>query len=123
GSSLIGQQFTDPAYFHGRPSAVGYNAAGSGASNIGPTNPQLLSGNGSTVTLSAGATPPPGAVRVPGKPNTYYTPGSYLGTTTYAEQFREENGLSSDTPLPADIVTAIGSRLDPDISPQPAYLH
>src|SRR5215471_20054037 len=46
GSSLIGQQFTQPFYFHGRPSAVAYNAAGSGSSAIGPTNPQLLTGNG-----------------------------------------------------------------------------
>jgi potassium-transporting ATPase KdpC subunit len=122
GSSLIGQQFTDPAYFHGRPSAVGYDGAGSGASNIGPTNPQLLTGNGSTVTVNPGDTPPQGATPVPGKPNTYYIPGSYLGTTTYAEHFRKENGLSADTPLPADIATASGSGLDPDISPEAAYL-
>jgi K+-transporting ATPase ATPase C chain len=122
GSSLIGQQFSQPAYFHGRPSAVGYNAAGSGASNIGPTNPQLISGNGSYVTVSPGTTPPPGATPVAGKSNTYYVPGSYLGTTAYADQFRKENGLSADTPLPADIATASGSGLDPDVSPEAAYL-
>jgi K+-transporting ATPase ATPase C chain len=116
GSSLIGQQFTQPAYFHGRPSAVGYNAAGSGSSAIGPTNPQLLSGNGSTVTLTPGAAPPPDSTPVPGKPHTYYIPGSYLGVTNYAKQFRQENGLNATTPLPADIVTASGSGLDPDIS-------
>lgn len=38
----IGQQFTLPQYFHGRPSAVGYNAAGSGGSNKGPNNPEYL---------------------------------------------------------------------------------
>ena len=38
----IGQQFTLPQYFHGRPSAVNYNAAGSGASNKGPNNPEYL---------------------------------------------------------------------------------
>ena len=38
----IGQQFTLPQYFHGRPSAVDYNAAGSGASNKGPNNPEYL---------------------------------------------------------------------------------
>lgn len=122
GSSLIGQQFTQPAYFHGRPSAVAYNAAGSGSSAIGPTNPQLLAGNGGDVTVAPGATPPPGGTPVPGKPNTYYVPGSYLGVTTYADQFRKENGLSPDTPLPPDIVTASGSGLDPDISVQAAYL-
>lgn len=42
GSSLLAQKFTDPGYFHPRPSAVGYDSAGSGASNLGPTNPDLL---------------------------------------------------------------------------------
>ncbi|SFI37815.1 K(+)-transporting ATPase subunit C [Halpernia frigidisoli] len=38
----IGQEFKLPQYFHGRPSAVNYNAAGSGASNKGPNNPEYL---------------------------------------------------------------------------------
>lgn len=38
----LGQRFTEDRYFWGRPSAVGYNAAGSGGSNKGPTNPDLL---------------------------------------------------------------------------------
>jgi K+-transporting ATPase ATPase C chain len=45
GSSLIGQQFTDPKYFWGRLSATGpypYNASSSSGSNLGPTNPALL---------------------------------------------------------------------------------
>jgi len=44
GSELIGQQFDDPKYFWGRPSATSpfpYNAAASGGSNLGPTNPAL----------------------------------------------------------------------------------
>jgi potassium-transporting ATPase KdpC subunit len=38
----IGQSFTDPAYFWSRPSAVGYNAAGSGGSNKAPSNSAYL---------------------------------------------------------------------------------
>lgn len=44
GSSLIGQQFDDPRYFRGRPSATApgpYNAAASAGSNLGPSNPAL----------------------------------------------------------------------------------
>lgn len=44
GSSLIGQDFTDPKYFWGRPSATApqaYNGSASGGSNLGPTNPAL----------------------------------------------------------------------------------
>ena len=45
GSSLIGQQFTSPKYFWGRPSATGpmpNNASGSSGSNQGPLNPALV---------------------------------------------------------------------------------
>ena len=43
GYALIGQSFTQAKYFNGRPSAVAYNAAGSGGSNKGPSNPDYLS--------------------------------------------------------------------------------
>lgn len=103
GSDLLGQQWTSPKYFHGRPSATvnpatgtpePYAADNSTASNIGPTNKQLIDGNG----------------------------GSYKGVKNYADQFRKENGLAPNTPLPSDIVTASGSGLDPDISPEAAFL-
>jgi K+-transporting ATPase ATPase C chain len=44
GASLIGQNFTDPKYLWGRPSATSpmpYNAAASGGANLGPSNPAL----------------------------------------------------------------------------------
>ncbi|MEO8171876.1 MAG: potassium-transporting ATPase subunit C [Sediminibacterium sp.] len=42
GYKLEGQSFTKDEYFQGRPSAAGYNAAGSSGSNKGPSNPEYL---------------------------------------------------------------------------------
>ena len=89
GSRLIGQGFTDPKYFHPRPSAAGdgYDGTHSGATNWGPLSKKLID-----------------AVR------------------DRVAAYRAENNLPSDTPVPADAVTASASGLDPHISVKNALL-
>ena len=101
GSSLIGQQWTGPQWFHGRPSATTkpdpsnpagsisapYNAAASGGSNLGPTS-KLLAERISADRLAL-------------------------------EELQPE--LAGQL-LPADMLTTSGSGLDPDISPADAAL-
>ncbi|MCX2431438.1 MULTISPECIES: K(+)-transporting ATPase subunit C [unclassified Pedobacter] len=87
GYALLGQSFTKPAYFWGRPSAVNYNAAGSAGSNKGPSNPDYLKEVQSRIdTLLK------------------YNPGL------------------KKSEIPADMVTASGSGLDPNISEQGATI-
>jgi len=102
GSSLIGQAFSSPKYFHGRPSAAGdgYDASASSGSNLGPTSDKLING-----------------IHDPKDPS-----GDFDGIVDRARAFREENGLAADAPLPADAVTASGSGLDPHVSPATALL-
>lgn len=57
GSTLIGQDFTDPRYLWGRPSATGYDARTSGGRNWGPLDPRLTA----AVRERAAAVAAPGA--------------------------------------------------------------
>jgi potassium-transporting ATPase KdpC subunit len=96
GSALIGQEFKDDKYFHGRPSATSaadpndstktvpapYNAANSSGSNLGPTSKALSDRIKEDV-----------------------------------EKLKAENPNSA---VPVDLVTTSGSGLDPDISPDGA---
>jgi K+-transporting ATPase ATPase C chain len=62
GSALIGQPFSDPKYFWGRPSATSpmpYNGASSSGSNQGPTNPALKEAIEGRVKDLGGKTPVP----------------------------------------------------------------
>ncbi|WP_042252760.1 potassium-transporting ATPase subunit KdpC [Paracoccus sp. PAMC 22219] len=53
GSALVGQTFDSPEYLHPRPSAVGYDAAAAGASNLGPTNATMLADQTARATAYA----------------------------------------------------------------------
>lgn len=104
GSTLIGQPFTKPIYFHPRPSSAGsgYDASASSGSNLGPTSDKLING-------------------IPDDPKTK-SDESFAGIKQLAASYRTENGLSANAPLPADAVTRSASGLDPQISPENAAL-
>ncbi len=65
GSALIGQAFTSPRFFQGRPSATGYAANASSASNLGPTNPTLISDVAAALQGVLAANPGLSVARVP----------------------------------------------------------
>lgn len=87
GYALLGQSFSKPEYFWGRPSAVGYNAAGSAGSNKGPSNPDYLK-----------------------------------EVSNRIDTLLKYNPTIKRGDISADMVTASGSGLDPNISEQGAII-
>ena len=59
GSELVGQSFTKPQYFHGRPSAAGkgYDPTATGGTNFGPTSKKLIDGTKSAIAALTSANP------------------------------------------------------------------
>jgi K+-transporting ATPase ATPase C chain len=122
GSSLIGQQFTSPGYFHGRPSATTdvngspdpYNADNSSASNLGPTNPQLILNveqNADAIRCAEGLPPGPPPLVTPTPSAAPAAAGSPAAGSSSCAAVSQ-----SQTQIPVDAVTSSGSGLDPDIS-------
>ena len=87
GFANVGQKFSQPGYFNTRPSAVDYNAQGSGGSNKGPSNPEYLA-------------------QVKARLDTF---------------LRQNPGVKA-ADVPAELITASGSGLDPHLSPQGALV-
>lgn len=87
GYALLGQSFTKPEYFWSRPSAVGYNAAGSAGSNKGASNQDYLKQVADRI-----------------------------------DTLLKYNPSITKSDIPADMVTASGSGLDPNISEQGAII-
>ena len=141
GSSLIGQAFAKPEYFHPRPSAAGngYDATASSGTNLGPTSAKLLHGT----------------TKVDDKKNEVVDfDGINLRIVHYCvdnnipfessvplDQFKDAHGDLDDVklikafnddktplvfkakaPIPPDAVTASSSGLDPHISPANAEI-
>lgn len=105
GSSVLGQDFAKPEYFHPRPSAAGsgYDAANSSGTNLGPTSDKLING-------------------IVDDPETKDVDESFAGVKQLAEAYRAENGVPAGTKLPSDAVTRSASGLDPHISVENALL-
>jgi len=109
GSSLIGQSFTSPEYFHGRPSAAGAAASGSYV--------DVLDANGEPTGKSVPADPKDLTGVASSASNYGPTNPEFLATVAdRVKAYREENDLDTNQRVPVDAVTASGSGLDPQIS-------
>jgi K+-transporting ATPase ATPase C chain len=136
GSSLIGQTFSRPEYFHPRPSAAGggYDGTASGGSNLGPTSAKLIHGTTKMDDKKNEVVDFDGInLRI-----VHYCVDNdipYLSSVPL-DRFKDGSGNLDDVklikafndsttplvfqpqaPIPADAVTTSGSGLDPHISP------
>src|SRR5262245_338116 len=136
GSSLIGQNFSNPEYFHPRPSSAGggYDATASSGSNLGPTSSKLLRGTTKVDDKNNEVVDFDGiSLRV-----VHYCLDNDIPyeSSVPLDQFKDAKGelddvklikafnddkqplvFSAKAPIPPDAVTASSSGLDPHISP------
>jgi len=136
GSSLIGQNFSKPEYFHPRPSAAGngYDATASGGTNLGPTSAKLIRGSIQIDDKNKESVAFDGiSVRI-----VHYCLDNDIPyeSSMPLDQFKNAQGDLDDVKLikafnddkqpllftakasiPADAVTASASGLDPHVSP------
>lgn len=136
GSELIGQTFTKPEYFHGRPSSAGngYDPTASGGSNLGPTSAKLIRGTTKIDDKKNEVVDFDGlSLRI-----VHYCVDNDLAyqSSVPLDRFRDAAGNLDDVklikafnddkarliftpkgPIPADAVTGSASGLDPHISP------
>jgi K+-transporting ATPase ATPase C chain len=141
GSSLIGQPFAKPEYFHPRPSAAGngYDASSSGATNLGPTSSKLLRGTTKMDDKKNEVVDFDGiADRI-----VHYCVDNEIPyeSSVPLDQFKDSHGDLDDvklikafnddkaplvfmpkTQIPQDAVTASASGLDPHITPANAEI-
>ncbi|MBZ5635450.1 MAG: potassium-transporting ATPase subunit C [Acidobacteriia bacterium] len=139
GSELIGQTFSKPEYFHGRPSSAGggYDATASSGSNLGPTSAKLIHGTTKMDDKKNEVVDFDGiSVRI-----VHYCLDNDIAyeSSVPLDQFKDAKGDLDDVKLikafnddkkplvftpkasiPADAITASASGLDPHISPDSA---
>jgi len=136
GSEIIGQNFSKPEYFHGRPSSAGggYDATASSGSNLGPTSAKLIHGTTKMDDKKNEVVDFDGiSLRI-----VHYCLDNDIPfeSSVPLDQFKDAKGDLDDVklikafgddkapfvftpkaPIPADAVTASSSGLDPHISP------
>ncbi len=136
GSSLIGQPFAKPEYFHPRPSAAGsgYDATASSGTNLGPTSAKLLRGTTKIDDKNKEVVDFDGInLRI-----VHYCVDNDIRyeSSVPLDQFKDSHGdldevklikafnddktpllFKAKAPIPADAVTGSASGLDPHISP------